>query len=313
MNIGVYATWEEIKDYCGILPGDVVDDATLKRFSVAASRLFDSLTYRKFYPVQETRYYDHPGGDVVGDEPLDSLTVSIQEAGPDTAVLWLYDDLLEIVTLTTKNGTITISAGDYLLLGGNRYGRTPYNKIRLQPNGTTTQFDYVNTPYKANVVTGLWGFHDDWANAWLDSGSTVQDNPLSASGQAVAISAASGYDVFGITTQFRSQQLIRFGSAAGGEYAGVVAASPTSLTVVRGVNGSTAAAQAQGTKIYIYQPMGDVNHVLKLWGDYLFKLRQSPFGIGGTQELGQREIASLLGSDMTKLALRWKDQTRSRD
>mgnify|MGYP001605011279 FL=1 len=166
--MNVYVTYEELKEYLTSKPGEAIkDDQLLKQFVIKTSRLFDEYCERKFYPRIETRYFDHPTDGLIEDAwPLDSNLITAQVARVRTDELWLDDDLLALTTLTTNNGATTITSSDYLLLNGQKYAPTPYNVIRLQPNGTTTAFKYTNTPYKANALTGVWGFHNDYSNAW---------------------------------------------------------------------------------------------------------------------------------------------------
>jgi hypothetical protein len=145
-NLGVYATYEEVKEYLdNRSQQDLnIDNTALKRFAVRASRRFDSLCFRKFYPTLETRTFDDPaqsasralGGQRVrarvssGDFGPLIIPPIASAIGPD--VLKLDDDLLEVVTLTTSNGDITIAAADQLLRTGNARNQTPYDRAKMR-------------------------------------------------------------------------------------------------------------------------------------------------------------------------------------
>ena len=284
-----YITIEALKVH--LERSDIQNDDKLQSFCVNASRLFDRFTRRWFYPQIETVYYDHPGQYNPSFE-VDSLRSTVAPYIPSNSELQLRRDLLELTTLTTKNGTITITSADYHLLKGRSYNGTPYSRIVLDPNGTYTVFEYVNTPMKANAVTGIWGHHDDWSNAWRDSGDAVLDGSgINATVTTVTVTNAS---------LFETLQTIRIDS----EYMYITARdeSAETLTVQRAVNGSTAATHALAVQIDIFDPMPLVVETLYQWGTYLVKLKNSPFGVGGTDRIGQTQIASLLGSDLTKLA-----------
>lgn len=242
-----YVSYEELKEYLQITELD--DDQDLRDFCEDASRALDAYCGRRFYPLVATRYYDDP---------------------PDDQLLLLDDDLLELSSLTTGNGSTVISSDDCFLMCGTSYNETPYDRIALDTSSGTV-FTYSGTPQKANEVVGIWGYHDDWARAWEDANDTVQTD-LTASGTTLAVSSAGGTNIYGETPRFRVQDLIRIDN----EYL-YIAAKPqdTLLTVVRGVNGSTATTHEQGTTIYIYRPMRAIAQAIKRWAAYLYRQRDT--------------------------------------
>lgn len=271
-NVGVYATFYEVKEFLfgSEDQNDLQkDDRILQRFCVQASRAFDRYCHRRFYPIRETRCFDHP----------DRITELI-----------LDDDLLEVNTLTTDNGDTTVSASDYFLMTGDVYGRTPYSRIKMNADGDQFNFEYGETWQRANAVDGLWGYHEDWSNAWANL-DTVQDNPLGAATTTLTVADADGEDENGLTPRFQEQQLIRFGTGVTAEMAFVtqVDNSANTLTIRRGVNGSTAAQQANGTAIYVYRPMDDIRSALLTLSAYYYRRRSS---VGGADD---RPLASATG------------------
>jgi hypothetical protein len=163
--MNVYATVDEIKLWIGGNLSELEDDdldPILKRYTVEASRMMDlwvsngKRPYRRFYPTVATRYYDHPIRTSANGSPKDSSAGLLATRQPSTSILRLHNDLLELTTLTTKNGTITITSADYLLyrtrFRDDLYDQTPYNAIKLEPDGTYTVFQYINTPNQANAV-----------------------------------------------------------------------------------------------------------------------------------------------------------------
>lgn len=271
-----YCGLDEFKMYIGQvdLSTPHPDDNVLKRFLVAASRAIEQKVTngvqptRFFYPRLATYTFDHPED--------------------DPSVLNLRDDLLELTTLTTANGTVTISSPDYLLFHHQRiYGRTPYSAIRLQPNGTASSFSYTGTPYGANSVAGVWGYHDDWPNAFEDSTDTVVDNPLSSSTTTITVNDVDGDDLSGISPRFQSMQLLKIED----EYVWVTNADvdTNTLTVRRGVCGTTAAEHIQATPISIYRPMANLRLAFEMWAYHLYRRRDSI----GTPD--QRPLAAAKG------------------
>lgn len=265
--MNVYVTLDELRAYLPNLFEEGVQndaDPMLKRFCIQASRVFDTFATngasiaRHFYPVVATRNYDQPDC---------------------SDVLVLRDDLLELTTLTTKNGTVTITSADYILQGAaGQYGRTPYSKIVLQPNGTITQYDYTDSPLSSQGVSGIWGYHRDWANAWEDTGDTVQDAALNGTATTITVSDAGGDDINGIGRRFQVMQLLRIED----EYLWLTGVNDTdnTLTVRRGMNGSTAAAHAQNTAIYAYKPMPQLTNAIAVLARYMYQRRDNVGGEG---------------------------------
>lgn len=329
-NLGVYATYEEVKEYLdNRSQQDLnIDNTALKRFAVRASRRFDSLCFRKFYPTLETRTFDDPvqsasraqGGRRV------RVTVSAGDFGPliippiasaiRPDVLKLDDDLLEVVTLTTSNGDITITAADRLLRTGNARNQTPYDRIVLKSDGTTTLFTFSGTPQDANSVTAFWGYHEDWANAWA-SMDTVQDDPLTSSETTVTVADADGEDENGLIPRFRAQQLIRFGTGTSAEYAFINAVNPevNTLTVRRGVNGTTAAQQANATAIFVFRPMEDIVLAMLVLATYSYR-RKDDIGRSSDRSLasstGVLLLPARLPDDVTRTVETYTARSRGR-
>lgn len=117
------------------------------------------------------------------------------------------------------------------------------NQGALRWTGSTGNFANLlaaNTPGARLNITGVWGFSLDYANAWLDSGDSVQDNPLAVGATTLTVSDSS---------LFAEGQLLQIES----EWLLVAAiASDTTLTVVRGVHGTAAAEHANATAIDIF-------------------------------------------------------------
>ena len=246
--MNVYITIEQLKTYLAI--DDTGDDNLLKQFCVKASRLFDGYCHRRFYPTVATYNFDYQ----------------------DPFTLVLDEDLLAVTTLTTSNDSgsgSAITSAQYNLTRGGGHNRSPYTTIEIDQS-TTANFSFYTTPRKSQQVIGTWGFHDDWSNAWIDSGDTVQDGSgINSSVTAVTVANPNGADVNGITPRLTPQQLIKVNS----EYMHVVKISGAALTVKRGVNGSTAASHSNGDTISVYQPMWDVVAAMEVLASYQYRRR----------------------------------------
>jgi hypothetical protein len=222
-----YCTLAQLRDHLASsdIDQDRGDDARLRGYIRRASRRIERhCNDRLFYPRLDTQYFNYQ---------------SAYE-------LILNDDLLEVSSLTA--GGTSISASNYYLYPLNKY---PKWKIEMDLSGSTI-FDYSSTLQKAVTVVGTWGWHDDWDNAWQDTSDTVEDNPLTAGASTITVNNIAGDDAYGFTPRFAPGHLLKIES----EYIAVTAVNWTdeTLTVIRGVNGTTAAEHVQNTTIYTYRP-----------------------------------------------------------
>jgi hypothetical protein len=266
--VNEYTSYQDLDEYQSLDVSDTDDIELLRLLCEIASRMFDGTCRRTFYPRSETRYYDHP---------------------ENTARLKVDDDLLEVTTFTTNNGDDSVSASDYYLMCGDSYNLTPYDRIVMKLDGGQPNLLYSGTPQKANAVTGMWGYHEDWDAAWQDSNDTVQDDGgIDASVTTITVSDADGADIYGITPRFKVQRLLKIDD----EYVYVTAVNTSTdkLTVIRGVNGTTAAVHDNGATIYVYQPMVEVAHAVKRLAAWLYGQRDAPF---------VKQIVSVPGSGTT--------------
>jgi len=267
--VNEYCSFETLDEYqkLEVAEGSRSDGVRdLRNFCTIASRLWDGSTRRTFYPRSETRYYDHPA---------------------DARVLKVDDDLLEVITFTTQNGDEEVSSDDYYLMCGASYNLMPYDRLAMIPDGDTPVLLYSDRRQKANALTAIWGYHEDWADAWQSSNDTVRNDPLAAAATTLTVADVDGKDIYGLGPRFKIQMLLKIGD----EYLYVAGknASAETLTVIRGVNGTTTAAHDVATVIYVYRPMEDVAHAVKRLAAWLYAQRNTPFAeqmasveIGGT-------------------------------
>ena len=262
--MNVYTTIDELKEFIegGLGEGIETDsDSLMRRFCIDASRMFDTWVTngvppkRHFYPTSATKEFDHP---------TDSPTV-----------LRLQNDLLEITTLTTENGSVTILPADYVpVTSKGDHNRTPYAVIKLPEDSSVGTFSYNGTKLKANAIDGIWGYHDEWADAWEDSGDVVKDDPqITAVATTLTVDDSDGDDINGFPHRFKAQQVIRIGD----EYLWVTAVDRSNdiLTVRRGMNGTTAAVHLKDVSIDIFRPMDDVRAAMTALVAYLYQHRSS--------------------------------------
>ena len=281
-----YVNYEDLKTYIGT--SETGDDTLLKTLCTRASGIWEMATrQRYFYPRSEERLYDHPA---------------------DTSVLELDDDLLEVTTFTTANGDTDIDSGDYFLMCGESYNLTPYNRIVMKTSGDQTNLLYSGTTQQANSLTGIWGYHEDWDNAWWDSGDTVQDSEgISDSVATLTVTDSDGTDMLGLTPRFKIDSLIKIDD----EYMYVtarVAGETNTLTIIRGVNGTTAAAHDKDTVVYTYHVQDEINHWVMRLAAWLYRQKDSSADMDRAivTDYGGMLLPSKIPSDVAEAALMYR-------
>lgn len=232
---GDYTSLNTVKTLHGIGISETGDDAVLRRFVRDASRLADLWTKRTWLPYLETKR--HERNRIIN--PYN---------------LHVFDDLLELNSLVNGNGG-SIPIGDVYLTPRLEY---PKHFIRVVDNSGS----YFDIAYNQETidVEGVWGAHFDYNNAWVDvqdniiGGITSTVNNFTVSANAVAADGFPAYEIGWI---------IKINS----EYMLITNYSATTLTVIRGVRGTTAAAHSDGDDIYVFRPdervVFGVNEIVK--------------------------------------------------
>ena len=159
-------------------------------------------------------------------------------------------DLLEVTTLLNGDGT-TIATASYYLVSPNS---TPYHAIVLRESSSIQwQFGSSGDSEYVISVTGIWGYHDDWASAFV-SRSLLTGN-MTSSVTTAGVTAGTG-------AIFSNGMLVKVGT----EYMAVDSVATDTLTVRRGVNGSAAAAHTTGDTVHQYMPMTAITEATKRIG-----------------------------------------------
>ncbi|NWF69038.1 MAG: hypothetical protein HXY40_08125 [Chloroflexi bacterium] len=231
-------TLTALRQHLGLAASDTADDTRLLGALQAASAQIERVSGRHFCPR------------------IAALKHVVERY--DTRCLTLRDDLLALTSITDGDGT-SISLNEVLLkpdTGG------PYSLMHLA-NGRA----FIRSTLLPVTVTGVWGWHDRWNEAWRGSSDTVQNNPLSSSSTTLTVSSASGADSAGQSPRFQVGHLLKIEE----EYLRVLAISGNTLTVLRGINGSTAAQHAQNTAISTLQPAPDALLLALRWATWLYR------------------------------------------
>ena len=283
MTTNTYTNLARVRDYLGLnsaaASGNTADDATLMNFIGRASRSIDRYARRKFYPRNELRRYNYK----------------------DSGKVSLDDDLLELTTLATQNGACTVGSGVMWLSTGDNWNRPPYDTIVLDDSSGSV-LNFSGTVQRANEVTGTWGYHEDWANAWVDTGASLND-AYSASGTTLGLAGAGSVgagasDVWGEHPRIAPGDLLKIGDeyfqALGGGTSG------NASVVVHGyMNGTTAANHGSGASIARFAPEADIEWATRRPTGWLFGQKDVPYSNKTAfVQLGTIEIPQGLATDI---------------
>ena len=257
-------------------------DAVLLRMASHASRMLDAAAGRLFYPSLATRYFD----------------------GSGEAELWLAEPVLAISAAGLSSdfgatyGESPVEDTDWWASDGVRYGGSPTQLLVMAPAGSYGAW------YKGRRsvrITGVWGWHRNYAAAWVDSGDTLAET-LSTNATTLSVADANGAGQDGLTPRFEVGQLLCIES----EFLAVtgVDTDEDELTVVRGCNGTTAATHAAGQRIDVWQPDELVRQCTLIQAVRWFKRGQAAFqDVTAAFEMGQLTYAKRVDPEVEFMLL----------
>lgn len=237
-----YVTVDILKGTGALNVTSTAMDERLRQLIEGISQEFDRYTNRRYQPLEGTRYFSGDG----------STKVFIPDA---VSFASLKED-------TNLDGTFetTWAAADYILhplnaAPTNEYGR-PYTYIVVNDKSDGTQDAFLSGKRNYEIV-GTWGYQ----SVTLDTGRKTSAS-IGSTATAVAIDGtATGAIGIGMTLKVDTEMMYvrNIGSGTG-----------TSITVTRGVNGSTAATHTATSSIvqYLYpQPIVEASIIqaARIW------------------------------------------------
>lgn len=237
------------------------DEVLLWQLREIATRLEQNAGY-PLAPYRDTTYLDGLG------QHIDDLR----------GELLLPVPFLHIETVTV--GGVTWAAGtDYVTVP---QSGTPITALRVLPSSGKSWGTYTDSWIDSIVIDGVSGYHRDYGFAWQSSGDTLQST-INATASALVVGNINGRDSLYRAPRFSAGAMIRIGD----EWLDVLhtdisaAEIPVhTLTVRRGVRGSTAASHTSGAAIDVFIPDETVSRASERWVSYLYKRRGS---FAGTQ------------------------------
>lgn len=260
-----YANRDDFKTWLqGLATTNTTHDAVYDAILQAVSRQIDKYCGRDFAPYTATKYFSADRGDILD----------------------LDDDLLSITTLKTSNqedsGARTYentwATTDYDLEPYNAPDdEAPYTLIRGRGTG---QYTFPVGVRKGVEIAGSWGYWSATTSAGT-LGATI------TSTTATSVTMTAGHSVKPLHTLL-----------VGTEQLFVTAVSTNTLTVKRGVNGTTAATALNSAAVSVYEYPFPIVQACYLMTARIFKRRESPFGVAGSAEMGTLTVVPKIDPDI---------------
>lgn len=227
------------------------------------SRQIDLETGHRFYAAQETRVY-------TAEEPHRVLV----------------DDLLAVSAIRADRGanrtySATMSTASYELGPANATMASPphpYWAVEIRPSAS----EVFPTIERGVQIVGTWGFY----NITKPVGTLTAALP-DATTTSVGVSDP---------TRVHPGHTLRIGS----EQLWVEAVAGSTVSVQRGVNGTTPASAASGTAVEVYEyPI--VQRACMLQAARLLRRHEAPFGVIGSADVGLVRLTAGLDPDVRTL------------
>ena len=263
-----YATLTQLKS---MLSNTVTtNDTDLLEKLEAASLQIDDTCHRYFNTFEGTQYFD--GAARVLNMDIDILSVS--------SILLDQDG--------SQTYSTTLATSDYILYPINGQQLYPKYLIKLTINASVGSF--ASGILAGVSITGIFGYGTGLnATPYADSGAVVAAGNLSAAALTHTLAAGKGaLFAAGMTLRIDTEQLY------------VTGVSTDTLTFVRGVNGTTAAAHTAGAVLNTYSYPGPIVEATLLQAARDFKRRESPVqATAGSAETGMVPVYKGTDPDVT--------------
>lgn len=159
-------------------------------------------------------------------------------------LLYLDEPLLSATTVTLGDSTELTEDTDFRLYPDDT---TPAYALEMLDTG----YSWTATTDRSSRITivGEWGWRRNYGGAWIDS-ADANVSGLTATITTIVTTDADGADGQGLSPRFSPGNMIRVDS----EFMSVVSITDETLTVVRGIRGSTAATHDADTQIDVFKP-----------------------------------------------------------
>lgn len=242
-----YATLADVK--LELNATNTTDDAYVKRGIRQVSQRLDRefLSAIPFFaPYTQTR-------------PIPLIGMNINST---SRTLTLGGPLLSLTGVSVGGQALTVGTN----VQGYPSGLSPFFQLQLMGTGFYSWYAPFCTdpltwgPQMANIA-GIWGFNADYANAWMSVDAITTVGGINASATTFTVADVDGANAYGDTPRLSYGALIKVDD----EWMDVVNTdtATNTVTVIRGVNGSTAASHAQGAAVSVYQVDDAVKRIVQ--------------------------------------------------
>lgn len=210
-------------------------DVLLKILEHSSRIIDDYVGDGTFGPTVETRLYDLGSGDLRYDPRPYERAVGIATSEYRASVVPLDRWLISATTVTayadsarTTSQTLTSGlANDYIL---EPYNNIPKYRLKLTENTTKA----LGAGQQVLSIAGTWGWED------RSHSNGALDGAISSTTATSVVVTLVGTLAPGVTIKVDSEQM----------YVAAVSSNNKTLTVIRGVNGTTAATHLTATTVY---------------------------------------------------------------
>ena len=274
----LYLTEDELK---AVLPDSLRStntdyDKLFLNLGEVLSRWIDNHTQRFFYPFLDTRYF----------------SVNRRKTGNEAEFndLWV-DDLMEIDSVATSEDDgstyTTLATGNYIPMHGQDFNsEKAFTLLKLDENGTLGSWPVGQRSVR---VIGTFNFTDDRGRFFEDTIDAVNHaTGINATDTTLKLNDVDGVDKWGVIPRISPGQILRMEI----EQVEVTATDTTTgvqtATIVRGVNGTVAAAHADKIQVDKFIPPAPLKQACIIQAIRQFKQGQAGFGDAAAQiDLGQ--------------------------
>lgn len=213
---------------------NTVDDADIMRGLLQVSRRIDQKLKRKlpFAPYREARRF--------------AITGSVINSIDGTLLFNM--PLLSLTGVSAGSTTLTVGTN----VQAYPVDSVPYYQLQLMGDAWYSWYraycSDVRGPQFA-TITGIWGYHSDYANAWQDVDALTEG--INDSVTTLTVADVDGVSPWGDEPRISAGHLLQIDD----EWMDVIATDTddNTVTVIRGVNGSTAAAHEADATVSVFQ------------------------------------------------------------
>lgn len=221
----------------------------------AASRAIEGVTGKQFYPSVGSNKYG-----IDGWYPRELRT---------------YEALLEVLTLTNGDAS-TIAGTEYRMVPDNGY---PKFGITLNKSSAIRFLASATTGNEAAItLLGVWGWVRNYAAAWYS---------LSTLSAAIATTSVTTATIPNYQA-FTDGMILRVDN----ELMRVTGTTPTTITIDRGWNGSTAATHLISAPVKLWQCEGDIKRACLIAAAKLYTRKYAINGTAGGGDLGVQAVTA---------------------